>query len=172
MARREEEAGRGLTSRALTEAASGKMLLLSKLLPKLRGEGRRVLIFSQFKMMLDLLEDYLTEQGLPCERIDGSTAGRDRQAAIDRFSSRERMGWVCRVGDGGMGVPQGCRPSEQGSRDGREGGIAPALHSRSRGLSTNPSELPATPSQSRAQQPKVTALCSCFPHGRGVRASR
>jgi SNF2 family DNA or RNA helicase len=30
--------------------ASGKMLLLHKLLPKLRAEGRQCLIFSQFKV--------------------------------------------------------------------------------------------------------------------------
>lgn len=44
--------------------ACGKMVLLNKLLPKLRGEGRRVLIFSQFTRMLDVLEDYLRWEGL------------------------------------------------------------------------------------------------------------
>jgi len=40
---------------ALVEA-SGKMVLVSKLLPKLKRENKKVLIFSQFKMMLDVLE--------------------------------------------------------------------------------------------------------------------
>lgn len=35
--------------------------------------------------MLDVLEDYLTACGYPCERIDGDTKQKDRQAAIDRF---------------------------------------------------------------------------------------
>jgi chromodomain-helicase-DNA-binding protein 7 len=48
-----------------------------------------VLIFSQFKMMLDVLEDYLKMSGHAFERIDGSTSSRDRQAAIDRFSKGE-----------------------------------------------------------------------------------
>ena len=39
--------------------ASGKMVLLHKLLLRLRAEGRKVLLFSQFTRMLDLLEDYL-----------------------------------------------------------------------------------------------------------------
>lgn len=85
--RRETEAGRKLDTAARMTAASGKMLLLSKLLPKLRSEGRKVLIFSQFKIMLDVLEDYLDGEGWPHERIDGSTPSRDRQAAIDRFSA-------------------------------------------------------------------------------------
>jgi chromodomain-helicase-DNA-binding protein 7 len=37
-------------------AASGKLVLLDKLLPKLRAEGHKVLVFSQFKMMLELLQ--------------------------------------------------------------------------------------------------------------------
>ncbi|KAG2440284.1 hypothetical protein HXX76_004395 [Chlamydomonas incerta] len=68
---------------------SGKMTLLHKLLPKLRAEGKRVLIFSQFVVMLNVLEDYCTLMGYPVERIDGSVKGRDRQQAIDRFSAAD-----------------------------------------------------------------------------------
>ena len=46
----------------------------------------QVLIFSQFKIMLDVIEDALRLAQLPLERIDGSTAQRARQGAIDRFS--------------------------------------------------------------------------------------
>lgn len=59
----------------LLEAASGKLALLGKLLPKLRREGRKVLIFSQFKIMLNVVSDYLDLLALPYERIDGDTAG-------------------------------------------------------------------------------------------------
>ena len=45
--------------------ASGKLQLLHKLLPRLRDEGRKVLIFSQMNRMLDLLEDYLALAALP-----------------------------------------------------------------------------------------------------------
>lgn len=37
--------------------SSGKLVLLSKLLPKLKEDGHRVLLFSQFTKMLDLIED-------------------------------------------------------------------------------------------------------------------
>ena len=46
----------------------------------------QVLIFSQFKIMLNVLEDYLRLAGYPFERIDGDVKSRDRQNAIDRFS--------------------------------------------------------------------------------------
>ena len=38
-------------------SCSGKMVLIDKLLPKLQAEGHRVLIFSQFVMMIDILEE-------------------------------------------------------------------------------------------------------------------
>jgi chromodomain-helicase-DNA-binding protein 7 len=67
--------------------ASAKMTLLDKLLPKLKSEGHRVLIFSQFRIMLDIIEDYLELKQLRYERVDGAVTGKDRQAAIDRFAS-------------------------------------------------------------------------------------
>ena len=44
---------------------------------------------SQFKIMLDIIEDYLHLRNFKCERIDGSITGLKRQAAIDRFQSKE-----------------------------------------------------------------------------------
>jgi SNF2 family DNA or RNA helicase len=68
-------------------SGSGKLVLLDKLLPRLKEEGHRVLLFSQFKIMLDVLEDYLTACGMSYERIDGSITGHQRQQAIDRFQT-------------------------------------------------------------------------------------
>lgn len=36
----------------------GKLVILDKLLPKLKAQGSRVLIFSQMTRMIDILEDY------------------------------------------------------------------------------------------------------------------
>lgn len=68
--------------------ASGKLVLLDKLLPKLQSDGHRVLLFSQFKIMLDIIEDYLSLREFKQERIDGSITGKKRQMAIDRFQSK------------------------------------------------------------------------------------
>lgn len=38
---------------------SGKLEKLDEMLPKLKDDGHRVLIFSQFTMVLDILEEYL-----------------------------------------------------------------------------------------------------------------
>jgi SNF2 family DNA or RNA helicase len=69
--------------------ASGKFVLLDKLLPRLKADGHRILLFSQFKIMLDIIEDYLHLRDFKCERIDGSITGLKRQAAIDRFQSKK-----------------------------------------------------------------------------------
>ena len=69
--------------------SSGKMVLLHKLLTKLKAEGHRVLIFSQFTMMLDLLEKYMKLAGFVYTRIDGSIRGNLRDEAIARFNDEK-----------------------------------------------------------------------------------
>lgn len=39
--------------------------------------------------MLDIIEDYLHLRSFKVERIDGSITGAKRQAAIDRFQSKD-----------------------------------------------------------------------------------
>lgn len=70
---------------ALTKA-SGKLMLLHKMMKKLKEGGHRVLVFSQMTKMLDLLEDFLENEGYKYERIDGGVTGNMRQEAIDRFN--------------------------------------------------------------------------------------
>jgi chromodomain-helicase-DNA-binding protein 4 len=68
--------------------ASGKFVLLQKMLHNLKQEGHRVLIFSQMTRMLDILEDLCENEGYGYERIDGSITGGLRQKAIDRFNGK------------------------------------------------------------------------------------
>ncbi|TKX20507.1 SNF2 family N-terminal domain-containing protein 4 [Elsinoe australis] len=66
---------------------SGKMMLLDRLLPRLLKLGHKVLIFSQFKTQLDILETYCTVlRGWNTCRIDGSIAQTERQAQIEAFN--------------------------------------------------------------------------------------
>ncbi|KAF4691307.1 hypothetical protein FOZ60_015845 [Perkinsus olseni] len=66
---------------------SGKMVFLEKLLPRLKEDGQKVLIFSQMTRMLDIIQDYLRWRGYMSERLDGNSSSTDRQAAIDRFNT-------------------------------------------------------------------------------------
>lgn len=86
--------------------ASGKLVLIHKLLPKLKANGHKVLIFSQMVRCLDILEDYLVHMRYPYERIDGRVRGNLRQAAIDRFSKpdSDRFVFLLCTRAGGLGI--------------------------------------------------------------------
>ena len=66
-------------------AASGKVQLFGELLDEIVDGGHRVLVFSQFTRMLDLLGEELESRGLSHCRLDGSTA--DRQGVVQRFQT-------------------------------------------------------------------------------------
>ncbi|RKP00448.1 hypothetical protein CXG81DRAFT_13223, partial [Caulochytrium protostelioides] len=74
--------------------ASGKMVLIDKLLTKLKAGGHKVLIFSQMTKCLDIIQDYLRGKAWGFERIDGNVRNELRQAAIERFSVPESESFV------------------------------------------------------------------------------
>nr|CAB3469615.1 unnamed protein product [Digitaria exilis] len=86
--------------------SSGKMQLLDKMMVKLKEQGHRVLIYSQFQHMLDLLEDYLSYKKWSYERIDGKIGGAERQVRIDRFNAKNstRFCFLLSTRAGGLGI--------------------------------------------------------------------
>lgn len=85
---------------------SGKMLLLDRLLPALFKRGHKVLIFSQFKTQLDLIEDYASDlRGWNVCRIDGSVAQDDRRQQIKDFNTDpEHKLFLLSTRAGGQGI--------------------------------------------------------------------
>ncbi|XP_042007722.1 protein CHROMATIN REMODELING 19 isoform X1 [Salvia splendens] len=65
---------------------SAKCRALGELLPKLNRAGSRVLIFSQWTSMLDILEWTLDVIGVTYRRLDGSTQVKERQTIVDTFN--------------------------------------------------------------------------------------
>ncbi|CAH8289279.1 unnamed protein product [Eruca vesicaria subsp. sativa] len=87
--------------------ASAKLTLLHSMLKVLHKEGHRVLIFSQMTKLLDILEDYLNVEFGPrtFERVDGSVAVADRQAAIARFNQdKSRFVFLLSTRACGLGI--------------------------------------------------------------------
>lgn len=83
-----EEDSSDVDSTLITE--SGKMMLLDSLLPALLKRGHKVLIFSQFKTQLDLIETYCTVlRKWNCSRIDGGVSQPDRQDQIAAFNAAD-----------------------------------------------------------------------------------
>ncbi|XP_022733682.1 protein CHROMATIN REMODELING 19-like isoform X2 [Durio zibethinus] len=66
---------------------SAKCQALAELLPSLKRSGHRVLIFSQWTSMLDILEWTLDVIGVTYRRLDGSTRVTDRQTIVDDFNN-------------------------------------------------------------------------------------
>ncbi|KAG8914855.1 hypothetical protein FRC00_010341, partial [Tulasnella sp. 408] len=90
--------------------ASGKMLLLNRLLDELFSRKHKVLIFSQFTTMLDIIEDWATQfKGWDVCRIDGSTTHEERKSEMDRFNKGGEGPDACRLfllstKAGGLGI--------------------------------------------------------------------
>ncbi|MBU3739456.1 MAG: helicase SNF2 [Rhodoferax sp.] len=81
---------------------SAKLAQLMDLLPDMLAEGRRVLLFSQFTSMLSLIEEELTERGLPWVKLTGQSRGRD--ALIERFTSGGVPLFLISLKAGGTGL--------------------------------------------------------------------
>ena len=94
---------------------SAKLDRLMELLAELLAEGRRVLLFSQFTSMLDLIEEELRSSPLPSGgegpgvrgrldwvRLDGSTE--DRETPVRRFQAGEVPLFLISLRAGGTGL--------------------------------------------------------------------
>ncbi|MCJ1466789.1 hypothetical protein MMC07_005409 [Pseudocyphellaria aurata] len=82
----ERSSNAAISHRNLVEASS-KLKLLEIMLPKLQALGHRVLIFSQFLAMLDMVEDFLDGLSLLYRRLDGSMNALQKQKRIDEFNA-------------------------------------------------------------------------------------
>ncbi|MGD9613888.1 MAG: SNF2-related protein [Alphaproteobacteria bacterium] len=83
-------------------AASAKLEHLMQILPPLIEDGRRVLLFSQFTSMLDLIEPELQRAGIDFVEIRGDT--RDRAAPVRRFQSGKVPLFLISLRAGGTGL--------------------------------------------------------------------
>jgi len=70
-----------------TAHSSSKLELLMEVLDEAVAEGHKMLVFSQWTSLLDLVEPHLEAAGFGFARIDGST--RNRGDVVDRFQSRD-----------------------------------------------------------------------------------
>jgi SNF2 family DNA or RNA helicase len=89
------------------EAAAGvresaKYDVLMELCAQQLGQGRRVLVFSQFASMVNLISEGLTERGVRWVALTGATA--DRQAAVDTFQQRRADVFLITLKAGGTGL--------------------------------------------------------------------
>ncbi|KAG1693090.1 hypothetical protein DVH05_023870 [Phytophthora capsici] len=84
---------------------SGKLFVLHQILPRLKQDGHRVLLFSQSPPFLDIIQDFLTLESFAYERIDGSVRGKERWQCIERFrKDPETFVFLISTRAGGLGL--------------------------------------------------------------------
>jgi SWI/SNF-related matrix-associated actin-dependent regulator of chromatin subfamily A member 5 len=107
--RQRETALRALSGDELI-ASSGKLQLLDRLLLKLKGAGSRVLLFSQYTLTLDVLEEYARARwgslGVAFLRLDGNTNRIDRELDMRMFNTAGSSAFLYLISTraGGLGI--------------------------------------------------------------------
>ena len=86
------------------QGESGKLDSLRDLLVQIAEGGHRVLIFSQFRGMLDRIEQELPDLGLTSFKITGSTPSQERQEMTKSFNQGERDVFLISLKAGGVGL--------------------------------------------------------------------
>lgn len=86
--------------------SSGKMLVLNRLLEALFSRGHKVLIFSQFTTMLDIIEEWaVTYKKWHVSRIDGMVKQDDRRRQIAEYNTNPaRKLFLLSTRSGGLGI--------------------------------------------------------------------
>lgn len=81
---------------------SGKLELFNELLQEAIDGGHRVLVFSQFVEMLQLLKTNLQAQNIEFAYLDGSTS--DRASVVQEFQSKDLPVFLISLKAGGVGL--------------------------------------------------------------------
>jgi SNF2 family DNA or RNA helicase len=85
-----------------TAAVSAKLLDLMQMVEDLLGEGRKILVFSQFTSMLALIEEELQSRGIRYALLTGET--RDRSAQVAAFQQGAVPIFLISLKAGGVGL--------------------------------------------------------------------
>ncbi|KIM59502.1 hypothetical protein SCLCIDRAFT_1217627 [Scleroderma citrinum Foug A] len=87
-------------------ASSSKLVVIDKILSDVLPKGERVLIFSQWTRMLDVLEDFMELRSIPYGRLDGSTNRPRRTLSIKLFQQDKSPFQVFLISTkaGGLGI--------------------------------------------------------------------
>ncbi|MBW7455650.1 DEAD/DEAH box helicase, partial [Paenibacillus sepulcri] len=86
------------------DGGSAKFEQLLDIIEECRSSGKRMLIFSQFTRMLDLIGRELGYQGVPFFYLDGQTPAADRVELCSRFNEGERDVFLISLKAGGTGL--------------------------------------------------------------------
>lgn len=83
---------------------SGKLEQLMEIVENSIANGKRLLIFSQFTSMLDIIQAMLTKAGYPHFYLNGQTPSQERLRMSERFNEGEKAIFLISLKAGGTGL--------------------------------------------------------------------
>ena len=86
------------------DIGSSKLELLAETVREITESGHKVLIFSQFVRHLKLVENWVQEEGIDYQYLDGSTPGKKRDEAVQAFQRGEGDVFLISLKAGGTGL--------------------------------------------------------------------
>ncbi len=86
------------------DGGSGKVSLFMQIMEELRENGHRILVFSQFTSMLELLQEALNEAEIPFFYLCGATKAAERREYVKRFNEGEGDLFLISLKAGGTGL--------------------------------------------------------------------
>jgi DNA excision repair protein ERCC-6 len=84
---------------------SGKLVVVAALLKMWKQQGHRVLLFSQSRQMLDILNQFVKRAGYNYLRMDGTTSIQSRSTLVDKYNADESVFvFLLTTKVGGLGI--------------------------------------------------------------------
>jgi len=84
---------------------STKFEMMTEKVAELIDEDHKIVLFSQFTKMLDIIEKWAKAEGIPTERIDGSVPAKKRMDIVNNFQKTEKATlMLISLKAGGMGI--------------------------------------------------------------------
>lgn len=86
------------------DGKSGKLEQLSELATTAVTGGKRLLIFSQFTSMLQIIRERFKQEGINCFYLDGQTPSKERVEMAEAFNAGEKDAFLVSLKAGGTGM--------------------------------------------------------------------
>ncbi len=88
-----------------TAIESGKFLIATEKITDIIDQGSKIVLFSQFTEMLNIMQRWCEEKKIYTERIDGTVSAKDRMKFVDRFQESDDPGlFLISLKAGGVGL--------------------------------------------------------------------
>jgi len=101
-AKAETATASAITLESIDKAGSAKLDMLRQMLPEMIAEGRRILLFSQFTRMLNIIAALCDELSIPYVTLTGAT--RNRAIPVEAFQNHEAPLFLISLKAGGVGL--------------------------------------------------------------------